>query len=95
MRKWTTWLMTNDPNNPHAEMIITALSLEQAKKEYSRRNGNCPLDSIQVTVKWENTGKRFEKLWNERESFRQDIRDILKERGETEEELWRWLGIKR
>ena len=95
MRKWTTWLMTNDPNNPHAEMIVTALSLEQGKKEYSRQNGNCPLDSIQVTVKWRDTVKQFEKLWSENESFRQFIRDKLKERGETEEELWRQLGVKR
>lgn len=35
--------MTNDPRNRDVEMRITGTSLEQAKKEYSRRNGGLPL----------------------------------------------------
>lgn len=94
MPKWKSWIMTNDPNNRHVEMWITATSLKQAKEEYSKRNGNCPLDSIQVTLMCADVGKQFVMYWQTDALFRQGIKDILKERGETEEDLWRGLGVR-
>lgn len=32
--------------------------------------------------------------WQNNAHFRQTIRDILKARGETEEDLWRGLGVR-
>lgn len=94
MPKWKTWIMTNDPRNRDVEMRVTGTSLEQAKKEYSKRNGDCPLDSIQVTLWCADVGKQFVMYWQNNAHFRQTIRDILKARGETEEDLWRGLGVR-
>lgn len=94
MPKWKTWIMTNDPRNRAVEMRITGTSLEQAKKEYSRRNGDCPLDSISVRTECADTAKQFKMYWDKDARFRQRIKDILKARGETEEDLWRGLGVR-
>lgn len=57
MRKYGMWRMTNDPSNPHAEMLITAPSVQLAKKEYSKRNGNCPLTGIHVETCYDDITK--------------------------------------
>lgn len=75
-------------------LYYTEELLGAGKLKGTWRNGDCPLDSISVKTECADTAKQFKMYWDKDAHFRQTIRDILKARGETEEDLWRGLGVR-